>query len=327
VEEEILPLLVRLSDERREALGIPTLRPWDLSVDPDSHRPVRPYSTTLELEDGVGRILTRIDGSFGELYRRMRGECLDLTSIAGKPPGGEEFFRSRQGLPHILCNPTGSYDEVATLLHEFGHALHDYLSLQEQHLIWNLGGPDEFSELAAMAMMFLGDPYLVQDEGGPYTPGEARRARQEDIEFHLRQFGHIARMDAFQHWLYSERLDDVTADDLDDAWEHLSRRFNPGVDWSGLDHEWRVGWRQMGSFLFQYPFYYIEYGLSLLGAYGVWRNAMTDRRAALLAHVSALKLGNTLPLPELYRAAGAVLPFNREAVRNTIAFMEEMLRR
>jgi len=86
-----------------------------------------------------------------------------------------------------------------------------------------------------------------------------------------------------------------------------------------------VGWRQLGFFLFQFPFYYIEYALSLLGAYDLLRQSMVDHAGTLRRYLDALALGNTLPLPELYRAAGTRLAFDRQTVREIARFMAELV--
>ncbi len=51
---------------------------------------------------------------------------------------------------------------MGTLLHEMGHAFHDYLTFTRPGgcLVWNLEHPDEFSELAALALYLQAAPLL-----------------------------------------------------------------------------------------------------------------------------------------------------------------------
>lgn len=44
IETEVVPLAQRLLDKRRTALGVSTLRPWDLAVDPESRAPPQSIS-------------------------------------------------------------------------------------------------------------------------------------------------------------------------------------------------------------------------------------------------------------------------------------------
>ncbi|HEV3405148.1 MAG TPA: M3 family oligoendopeptidase, partial [Candidatus Dormibacteraeota bacterium] len=76
---------------------------------------------------------------------------------------------------------------------------------------------------------------------------------------------------------------------------------------------------------FEYPFYYIEYGIAQLGALQVWRNSLRDRGEAVRKYREALALGATRPLPELYRAAGARLIFDADGMRELMDLAEEVL--
>jgi oligoendopeptidase F len=80
-------------------------------------------------------------------------------------------------------------------------------------------------------------------------------------------------------------------------------------------------YRQLHIFI--YPFYYIEYGIAQLGALQVWRNARRDPVAATQAYRRFLSLGATMPLPDLYRAAGVELSFEAGLLAQLVAMVEE----
>ncbi len=61
IEQEVVPLATRLHQERARTLGVETLRPWDLNVDPQGRPPLRPFETADELEAGAARIFERVD--------------------------------------------------------------------------------------------------------------------------------------------------------------------------------------------------------------------------------------------------------------------------
>ena len=130
----------------------------------------------------------------------------------------------------------------------------------------------------------------------------------------------IALVDAFQHWVYASAPENVTPADLDEKWLELSSRFDPGIDWTGLEQERALGWQRVGI-MFSMPFYQIEYALAHLGALQVWQKAQNDFVSAWHSYREALLLGNTRSLPELYRAAGAELPFEREMVKKMADFL------
>ena len=315
VASELVPLAEDRYGRRRAALGVETLRPWDLRIDPWAAEPLQPFDNPEAFGNGLAAVFQRRDQELGELFARMRaGGYLDLGWRQGKRPGGVERPFPLTGIPFVSVCGDGSEINVGTLVHEMGHAYHDYLTMQHQRFEWHLRHPDEFSELAALGMWWLVEPYLAQDQGGFYTPDEARRNRLRLLEeLAVQNIPHHARIDAFHHWVHTVAPEGVTPEEMDARWSELGARFEPWVDWSGLEAEQGVGWRQHWAF-FSGPFYEVAYILANLGALQIWRASRQSPHDAWRRYRAALTLGSTLPLPDLYRAAGAELPFQPAAV-------------
>jgi oligoendopeptidase F len=180
------------------------------------------------------------------------------------------------------------------------------------------------AEVASMSMELLAAPYIDRGHGGYYEEADAVRSRRSLLERAVLFFPHCASVDAFQQWMYTAR-EGRDAGARDRKWLELRRRFEgDSVDWSGLDSERIARWYFQPHF-FDYPFYYIEYGIAQLGALQVWRNSLADRRGAVRRYREALALGATRPLPELYKAAGARLIFDTDGMRELIELVEEEL--
>ena len=322
VEERVAPAVERVLAYRRERLGLDRLRPWDLSVDPYRDKPLRPFSDAGELVAKAKRVFDGVDSTLGSEFQTMIDEgLLDLESRKGKAPGGYCETLHFNGRPFIFMNAVGVVDDVMTLLHEAGHAFHAFAS-HPLPLIWQRHPGSEAAELASMSMEFLASPHLAQPVGY-FNPAEARSAWLEHLEDVLLSLVHIASVDAFQTWIYtSGQGGDPAA--RDGMWLQLRRRFERGVDWSGLDQERVARWyRQLH--IFMYPFYYIEYGIAQLGALQVWRNSLSDPRAAVAQYRQALALGAVRRLPEIYRAAGARLTFDAAAIGELVDLVEERI--
>ncbi|MEO6831651.1 MAG: M3 family metallopeptidase, partial [Chitinophagaceae bacterium] len=93
------------------------------------------------------------------------------------------------------------------------------------------------------------------------------------------------------------------------------------VDYSGFE-EYRRNFWQKQLHLFEVPFYYIEYGIAQLGAIAMWRQYRGDKKAALTNYQSALALGYTKPLNELYETAGIRFDFSPAYVAELGAFVK-----
>jgi oligoendopeptidase F len=322
VEETVVPAAERLVEFRRARLGVPTVRPWDLMVDPENAPPLEPFADSAEFVSRARRIFDRVDGELGEWFGVMAREgMLDLDSRPGKAPGGYCTKLSHRRLPFIFMNAVGVPDDVSTLLHEAGHCFHAFAASDLPYL-WQRGTGSEAAELASMSMELLAAPHLVRPDGY-YAPDDARRAWLEHLEDVITSLAHIASVDAFQSWIYtSGRGGDRVA--RDDAWLEIRARFERGVDWSGLEAERVARWyRQLH--IFELPFYYIEYGIAQLGALQVWRDSLSDPEGAVRRYKRALSLGRTVALPEIYAAAGARLVFDAETMGELVELVERRI--
>jgi len=318
VEKVVTPLSRQLQERRRKAMGLEKLRPWDLAVDPQGRPPLRPFSTPAQLVEGCREILNRVHPDFGKLLAFLHEhELLDLESRKGKAPGGYQTILAEYRLPFIFMNAVGVHGDVATLLHESGHAVHS-MECQKEPLLAYRGAGAEFSELASQGMELLGSEHYEVF----YSPADAERARLKEMEDHLRFFCWCERIDAFQHWVYTHPGHSV--EERQAQWLDLNRRFGGIEDITGYEDWAKSSWhRQLHIFL--YPFYYIEYGISLLGALQVWTAAQKDKASAIAAFRRGLALGGSRPLPELFSAAGLRFDFSEQTIKPLITGLARRL--
>ena len=99
------------------------------------------------------------------------------------------------------------------------------------------------------------------------------------------------------------------------------------LDWTGYEDALAYFWhRQLHIFLA--PFYYIEYGVAQLGALQVWLQAARSNSGETVARYrSALALGGSRPLPQLFEAAGAQLAFDAKTMAPLAEALGEALAR
>jgi oligoendopeptidase F len=324
VEEAIVPAARRVLERRRMRMGLETLRPWDLIADPLGRPQLRPFDRADELSMAASRIFEAVDPALGGYFRIMVAErLLDLESRPAKAPGGYCAVLPHRRRSFIFMNAAGVDADVRTLVHEAGHAFHNFEKLAAQPLVWQQTVGSELAEFASMSMELLAMPFLPAAEGGLYSEADARRARASYLESVVLLFGHIASVDAFQHWIYTSR-EGADADARDEKWLELRARFEPAVDWSGLESYRKARWYAQ-QHIFQFPFYYIEYGLARLAALQVWHSSLEDREGAVARYRAALAMGGSRPLPEVYAAAGARLVFDPAGMRELIQRVEAEL--
>lgn len=325
IEEVVVPAATRLYHRYQKRLGSLSVRPWDLDNDliPLNIPPLPPYGSLEDLPAKAEATFTRVDTQFGEYFAQMRRlNLLDLNNHKGKAPGAYCTAFPASGQAFVFMNAIGLSSDVRTILHESGHAFHNYERLRLPYAQQRAPGL-EFSEVASMSMELLASPHL-DAPGSFYTTAEARRFRRAHLEQILTFWPYMAVVDAFQHWVYTHPDQGASPVHCDAKWLELWWRYLPGVDWSGLEEAAMTGW-QRKQHIHRYPFYYVEYGLAQLGAVQVWRNALTDPAAALGQYRHALGLGGMVSLPALYSAAGARLAFDVNTLAEAVALVEETI--
>jgi len=261
----------------------------------------------------------------GDQFDIMAAEgLLDLANRKGKAPGGYCIDFDVAKRPFIFMNAVGLHGDVQTVLHESGHSFHTFATADLPYLAQRSTGM-EFAEVASMAMELLAAPYLNRSLGGFYTAGEAARARIDHLEGSIMFWPYMAVVDAFQHWVYENPDSGIIPKKCDVQWELLAQQFMPAVDWTGIEQYRRLGWQQK-LHIHTVPFYYVEYGLAQLGAVQVWANALEDQAASVAAYRRALALGGTIPLPELFEAAGARFAFDSDILGEAVRLIETTIR-
>ena len=101
----------------------------------------------------------------------------------------------------------------------------------------------------------------------------------------------------------------------------LCNRFGTGLnDWDGYEDVLSNSW-QGQLHLFEVPFYYIEYGIAQLGAIGIWKNSKLHYDKAINDYKSALSLGYTKTIPEIYKMGGVRFDFSNQYIKELSDFV------
>ena len=318
VEKAVLPFLKEQTEERRQKLNIESVRPWDTAVDLDGKK-LKPFENSEELIDKSIHILDQIDHDFALTLNKMKNsQYLDLENRKGKSPGGYNYPINAVNSSFIFMNSVGLHDDVTTLLHESGHAMHAMAMSSITNEFYK-STPSEIAELASMSMELMTMDYWKE-----FYPDNADfiKAKKEQILGTLEFLPWCMTVDAFQHWIYTNP--NHTADERHQYFASLMDRFNVGIDWNGLDAEKQNRW-MLQLHIFEVPFYYIEYGMSQLGALAIYKNYRENPKQAIEQYKNFLKAGYSKPVNELYEIAGVNFKFDADYLNEIVAFVKKEL--
>lgn len=318
ISQHVMPLVNDIYEEKRKKLGVDTLRPWDLEAHRPDEKSLTPFKTADELIEKSIACFHELEPFFADCLKKMQGiGHLDLESRKGKAPGGYNCPLAESGAPFIFMNAAGQMDDVTTMVHEGGHAVHSFLA-HNLELSAFKEYPMEIAEVASMAMeLFSMDYWHVFFD----SKEELHQAREHQLERVITIFPWIATIDKFQHWVY-ENPGHTTEERIREWTKIMEEYTSPVIDTSGLE-EYRKYFWQKQLHLYEVPFYYIEYGIAQLGAIGLWKQYRENRNKALQNYVNALALGGTKTLPELFKAAGLEFDFSPAAVSGLMSFVYE----
>ncbi|MCJ8290856.1 MAG: M3 family oligoendopeptidase [Crocinitomicaceae bacterium] len=320
VKEVIVPIVKTIRQTKLDLLGKDKFKPWDLDVDPEGKKPLKPFEKDTELLSGTIKMFDKVDPYFSDCLATMEDmKHLDLASKNGKAPGGYNYPLYEIGVPFIFMNAVGSQRDLVTMVHEGGHAVHSFLS-RDLELTGFKSLPSEVAELASMSMELL-----TMEEWNEFYPKEDdfKRAKREQLETTLSLLPWIAQVDEFQHWLYVNH--DHSNEERTKKWISLSKEYGTGlVDYSGYEDILATSWQRQ-LHIFEVPFYYIEYGIAQLGALGVWMNSLKNKQQAIHDYKEALKLAYTKSIPEIYKTAGIEFNFSLGHISKLADFIRKEL--
>ena len=320
VEKVVRPLYEKISNLRKEKLGLQSLRPWDTRVDIWGNEPLKPFTDGADLLQKTITLFDRLKGDLAQMIRTMdKMGHFDLSSRIGKAPGGYNYPLHETGVPFIFMNAVGTQADLKTMVHECGHAFHSFLT-KDLALNAYKDVPSEVAELASMSMELISMDYW---DTFYQNADDLRRAKLNQLTGTITILPWIATVDAFQNWIYDHP--NHTVQERGDAWVQLYDRFHGDeLDWTGFENIKRASW-QMQLHIYEVPFYYIEYGIAQLGALQVWKNYKQNPEQGLNQYLKGLSVGYTKPIPEVYKDAGVSFDFSETMMQDLFSFVEKEL--
>ena len=321
IEKEIVPILKDQAENRRIALNLNELKPWDMEVDTSGKAALKPFKNGEELIDKSIKCFQGLSPYIGERLEIMkRNGFFDVDSRKGKAPGGYNYPLAESGAPFIFMNSAGTFRDLTTMVHEGGHAIHTFIT-SGLELNDFKHTPSEVAELASMSMELISmDHWDVYFE----NPEDLKRAKKDQLKDVLKTLPWVAVVDQFQHWIYTNPEHSV--EERSQAWKNIFEDFgNNFSDWSEHPEAQENLWQKQ-LHIFEVPFYYIEYGIAQLGAIAVWKNYKKDPEKGLSMYLDALKLGYTKTIKEIYETAGIEFNFSAEYVKELADFVKAELK-
>ena len=310
------PLMHRLVELRRKALGLEELHYYDLNV-PMSKEPLEdiPYERACEIALAA---LAPLGEDYVTSFRRGLSErWIDVYENQGKRKGAYSWG-SYGTHPYVLLNYNGTLRDVFTLVHEMGHSLHSWYSHSNQPQVYG-----DYTILLAEVASTTNEVLLL----GHFL----KNARtEEEKRWLLNYYYDMVRTTFFRQAMFADferrahaRVESggvLTPEWMSDLWGELNAAcYGPGM---AVDPELRVEWARIPHFYS--AFYVYKYVTGFTAANAFASAILNGEEGAVDRYLTFLKSGGSGWSLDILKRAGVDLT-SPEPFERTMKLFEERL--
>lgn len=251
---------------------------------------------TYSYDDAIDLILSifkNFSNKFYEIAHEMVTQSwVDVLPKEGKVSGAFACSAVVDLHPFVLLNFYGSIRDVLTIAHEFGHGIHQRLSMKNSELVCNPGL--NISETASIFAEKLTNEYLLANEEDQKRKIELICSRLDDVMSTV--FRQVAFFKFEQKIHEIRKYKELTSADLDMAWRNvLEESLGDGVE---LDHCIDNFWGYITHFTSS-PFYVYSYAFGCLFVEGLFTKYKESGDDFIAKYEEALSSGGTKSYAEI----------------------------
>ncbi len=303
---------------RKKVLGLDEVHFYDMYVPlvPDLDRRIPYDEARLVVEAALAPL--------GEEYGQVLAEGMDpkngwvdVYPHADKLSGA--FCASAWGAhPYVLLNHQDRLYDTSTLAHEFGHAMHAWLSMQDQPPA-TASASTFLAETASTVNEALLLDYLLADAK---TDEERMFLLNERLEQIKGTIYRQTMLTAFEWQVHRfvEEGTPITAELLDETWRGLVSRYY-GPDYV-LDEDDGMEWAYIPHLYYKY--YVYTYATGLSSGLALARRVREGGPEARDAYLAMLRAGSSRPPLDLLRSAGVDMA-TPEPIETALGVFEDTL--
>ena len=250
----------------------------------------------------------------------IKHDLMDLDNKPNKASTGYMTTLNDYKAPFVYSCFNGTTADVDVLTHEMGHAFAGYVAMRTQPLQALWSEPTDIAEIHSMAMEQFAYPYAELFFGD-----KAERYRFQHLQEAITFVPFGVAVDEFQHVVYEKP--DLTPSERLDVWRELEKKYMPWRDY-GDDNDFfeKGGWWYHKLHIFHYPFYYINYTLTTMGALEFKKKMATDKEACWKDYKKLCEIGGSLGYKDALRSADLAIPFEDGAVKRAVSYAIEILK-
>lgn len=223
------------------------------------------FDTTAIYKDDEGAAFAKTQEYLRELSAQSREafdymteyNMFDTQARENKATGAFTTYIDTYETPFVFMNQMGGANDVETLSHEFGHALHAFRI--------GSAGITCSSDIAEIAS--YGMEMLMTHNYDDFFGENAQDALLSNFYYKLQLILLTSFMDEFQYEIYANP--EMTIEERNALYVSLYKEYFQGVSFSHPAYSEGICWTNP-SHIFEMPYYSIDYALALTAAFQLW---------------------------------------------------------
>jgi oligoendopeptidase F len=275
-------------------LGVAKLRRYDI------YAPVDESDKTYNFDQATQMVFTcfrEFSPQVAELAQRVFDDRhVDSEVRKGKRGGAFCLSVTNQLTPWVLLNYQGRADDVATMAHELGHAIHSMLA--SPHTLFTFHSSLPLAETAStFGEMLLIDRLLIEEKDEAVRRDILFRQVDDSYATIMRQ-AFFALFERQAHELVNQN---ASVDEISSAYmENLHKQFGEAVEVSG---EFRWEWVSIPH-IYQVPFYVYAYAFGQLLVLSLYKQFKAEGEAFKPRYLKILSAGGSAAPAQVLADAG-----------------------
>ena len=314
----LVPLCQKLYDAQARRLGLDHVMCYDEKmVFPDGN--AEPAGDDEFMVKTAQKMYHEISPETGEFIDFMIDhELMDLQNKPGKASTGYMTSLPSLKAPFVFSCFNHTIFDMQVLTHELGHAFAGYMAMRSQPISDYYSESTDIAEIHSMSMEQFAYPYAEWFFGD-----QADKFRFAHLQEALTFVPFGVAVDEFQHICYAHP--ELTPKERTYQWHLLEEKYMP---WRKYDNDAfmeRGGYWYHKLHIYLYPFYYINYTLTTMGAMEFKKKYAEDKAAAWQDYLNLCKVGGSRGYLETLRYANLSDPFEAGSVERACGYAEEIL--
>lgn len=318
VREELVPFCAKLYEAQAKRIGVDKVKAYDEAYlfNDGNAVPVGDDDFLIEQAREMYHDMSKETGEFVDF---MLGH--DLLDVKNKPKKASTGYMT--GLnsikaPFVFSCFNHTTGDVQVLTHEFGHAFAGYMAMRNQPVSTYYSESTDIAEIHSMSMEQFAYPYAEKFFGD-----KADKFRFSHLQEALTFVPFGVAVDEYQHIVYANP--EFTPKQRTAEWKKLEEKYMPWREYDDIDFFAKGGWWYHKIHIFLYPFYYINYTLTTMGAMEFKKKMHEDKESAWKDYLNLCKVGGSLGYKETLKYANLSLPFEKGSVKRAVSYAEDIL--